>query len=103
MTQGRARPAGRAEEDEEGIDDAEGGSRRTADQRTPDSKNDRRAEVFGDKSVIHGLKGKLSNRRLEDKVRKQTLEVLSDQRCHEFGPTYANFRMATPNRTFLLC
>ena len=46
MTQGRARPAGRAEEDEEGIDDAEGGSRRTADQRTPDSKNDRRAEVF---------------------------------------------------------
>jgi len=31
------------------------------------------------------------------------LEILSDQRCHEFGPTYANFRMATPNRTFLLC
>ena len=60
-------------------------------------------KCFGDKSVIHGLKGKLSNRRLEDKVRKQTLEILSDQRCHEFGPTYANFRMATPNRTFLLC
>lgn len=53
-----------------------------------------RLKAFGDKSVIHGLKGKHSNRGLEDDVRKQTMEILSDERCHDFGPTYARDHVA---------
>lgn len=49
----------------------------------------RRLKAGGDKSVIHGLKGKVSNRRLEAPVRKRAMEILSDPRCHDFGPTYA--------------
>jgi transposase len=53
-----------------------------------------RLKEVGDKSVIHGLKGKPSNRRLEEKVRRRALEILSDQRCHDFGPTYARDHLA---------
>ena len=54
----------------------------------------RRLKADGDKSVIHGLKGKLSNRSLEEEERKRTLEILSDKRCHDFGPTYARDHVA---------
>jgi len=53
-----------------------------------------RLKGFGDKSVIHGLKGKLSNRSLEEEERQRTLEILSDKRCHDFGPTYARDHVA---------
>ena len=48
-----------------------------------------RLKAVGDKSVIHGLKGEPSNRRLDEDVRRRTVEILSDERCHDFGPTYA--------------
>jgi len=54
----------------------------------------RRLKIVGDKSVIHGLKGKVSNRSLEQEVRKRVLEVLSDKRCHDFGQTYARDHLA---------
>ena len=48
-----------------------------------------RLKRVGDKAVIHGLKGNQSNRRLEEEIQKKALEILSDPRCHDFGPTYA--------------
>lgn len=48
-----------------------------------------RLKAVGDKSVIHGLKGKVSNRRVNEPVRKRAMEILGDPRCHDFGPTYA--------------
>lgn len=53
-----------------------------------------RLKTVGDKSVIHGLKGKVSNSKLDEEVRERTLEVLSDERCHDFGPTYARDHLA---------
>ena len=43
-----------------------------------------RLKAVGDKSVIHGLNGNPSNRRLEEEVQTKTLEILSDPRCHDF-------------------
>lgn len=54
-----------------------------------------RLKEVGDKTVIHGLKRKASNRRLDEKVRRRAVEILSDQRCHDFGPTYARDHLAT--------
>ena len=54
-----------------------------------------RLEGVGDQSVIHGLKGKASNRRLEAPLRKRAMDILSDKRCHDFGPTYARDHIAT--------
>jgi hypothetical protein len=52
----------------------------------------------GDKSVIHGLKGKASNRRLKAPTRKRAMEILNDPRCHDFGPTYARDHLAKKHR-----
>lgn len=54
----------------------------------------RRLKAEGDKAVIHGLKRKVSNRRLKAPVRKRAMEVMSDPRCHDFGPTYARDHLA---------
>ena len=53
-----------------------------------------RLKIYGDKSVIHGLKGRVSNRSLEDAVRQRAMKILSDPRCHDFGPTYARDHLA---------
>ena len=53
-----------------------------------------RLKTDGDKSVIHGLKGKTSNRRLEGPLRQRAMKILSDPRCHDFGPTYARDHLA---------
>lgn len=43
----------------------------------------------GDKAVIHGLLGKASNRRIEEKIEKQALKILSAPVYEGFGPTLA--------------
>lgn len=43
----------------------------------------------GDRALIHGLRGRKSNRRLEDKLRRRALDLLSEPECRDFGPTYA--------------
>src|ERR1700719_1337904 len=43
----------------------------------------------GDKAVVHGLRGKLSNRRIEEKIEKQALRILSAPVYEGFGPTLA--------------
>jgi hypothetical protein len=53
-----------------------------------------RLKKVGDKSVIHGLKGKISNSKLKTAVRKRAMEILRDPRCHDFGPTYARDHLA---------
>jgi DNA-binding Lrp family transcriptional regulator len=43
----------------------------------------------GDKAVIHGLRGKLSNRRIEEDVEQKAVTVLSMPVYAGFGPTLA--------------
>lgn len=53
-----------------------------------------RLRAEGDKTVIHGLKGRPSNRRIGEDVRGKTVGILSDPRCNDFGPTYARDHLA---------
>jgi transposase len=43
----------------------------------------------GDKAVVHGLRGKPSNRRIEEKIEKQAVKILSAPVYEGFGPTLA--------------
>ncbi len=43
----------------------------------------------GDKAVAHALRGVPSNRRIEEKVRRQAVEILSQEVYRGFGPTLA--------------
>lgn len=43
----------------------------------------------GDKAVIHGLRGKPSQRRIDEKVEKEAVEILSADVYRGFGPTLA--------------
>jgi hypothetical protein len=43
----------------------------------------------GDKAVIHGLLGKASNRRIEEKIERQAVKILSAPVYEGFGPTLA--------------
>jgi transposase InsO family protein len=43
----------------------------------------------GDKAVIHGLLGKASNRRIEEKIERQAVKILSSPVYEGFGPTLA--------------
>jgi len=43
----------------------------------------------GDKAVIHGLLGKPSNRRIEEKIEKQAVKILAAPVYEGFGPTLA--------------
>jgi len=43
----------------------------------------------GDKAVVHGLRGKPSNRRIEEKLEKQAVMILSAPVYEGFGPTLA--------------
>jgi hypothetical protein len=53
-----------------------------------------RLKQVGDKSVIHSLKGKPSNRQIDEAIRKRAVEALSDEKCSDFGPTYARDYLA---------
>jgi len=44
----------------------------------------------GDRAVIHGLRGRPSNRRLGEKVREKAIGILSQQVYGGFGPTLAS-------------
>src|SRR5271169_1019381 len=43
----------------------------------------------GDKAVIHGLRGRPSNRRMEASVEKEAVQILSADVYQGFGPTLA--------------
>jgi hypothetical protein len=44
----------------------------------------------GDKAVVHGLRGKPSNRRIDEKIEKQAVKILSAPVYEGFGPTLAS-------------
>jgi transposase len=43
----------------------------------------------GDKALIHGLRGRVSNRRRSEKERERIVRILSQEVYHDFGPTLA--------------
>lgn len=48
----------------------------------------------GDKSVVHGLRGRESNRKLGVKTRQKAISILSDELYQGFGPTLAAEHLA---------
>ena len=49
-----------------------------------------RMEIDGDAVVVHGLRGKASNRRIEEQTRLRAVEFLKQPEWHDFGPTFAS-------------
>jgi transposase len=50
----------------------------------------RRMKKDGDKVVVHGLRGRASNRKLPAQTQKQALAILREPDWHDFGPTFAS-------------
>ena len=48
-----------------------------------------RLRAVGDRAVMHGLRGRASNRRVDPKVERRAVAELSKPQCRDFGPTYA--------------
>jgi transposase len=43
----------------------------------------------GDIAVVHGLRGRASNRKMSSELEQRAIEELSRQDCRDFGPTFA--------------
>ena len=54
----------------------------------------KRMKKGGDGVVVHGLRGRTSNRKISTKVRAQTIELLKQPEWHDFGPTFASQQLA---------
>ena len=54
----------------------------------------RRMKKQGDAVVVHGLRGRASNRKLPAKTQKQALVILREPDWHDFGPTFAAEQLA---------
>ena len=48
----------------------------------------------GDLVVVHGLRGRASNRKLQAKIQRQALAILKQPDWHDFGPTFAAEQLA---------
>lgn len=48
----------------------------------------------GDAVVVHGLRGRPSNRKLTAKTQRQALAILKQPEWHDFGPTFAAEQLA---------
>ena len=53
-----------------------------------------RMEERGDLVVVHGLRGKPSNRKLPEETKRQTLAILKQADWQDFGPTFAAEELA---------
>jgi hypothetical protein len=53
-----------------------------------------RMETEGDRVVIHGLRGKVSNRQIPEETRARAMECLGQPDWHDFGPTFASEQLA---------
>src|ERR1700674_5262583 len=51
-------------------------------------------ETKGDLVVVHGLRGRISNRRIDEKIRRQAIEILKTPDWHDFKPTFASEQLA---------
>lgn len=54
----------------------------------------------GNKGIMHGLRGKSSNHRLDPSVLEEALEAV-EQRYKDFGPTFANEKLRKNEKIFL--
>ena len=50
----------------------------------------KRMKQQGDSVVVHGLRGRASNRKIEASTREQAMEILKRPDWHDFGPTFAS-------------
>jgi hypothetical protein len=48
---------------------------------------------MGDAGVIHGLRGRQSNRRIDPATQSRALEELSRAECRDFGPTFGSYHL----------
>ena len=48
-----------------------------------------RLKKQGDKAVVHGLRGKPSNRKIEARIEREAVKILSAPVYEGFGPTLA--------------
>ena len=48
----------------------------------------------GDAVVVHGLRGRGSNRKIAARVQAQAIEILKQPEWHDFGPTFAAEQLA---------
>src|ERR1043166_1838588 len=48
----------------------------------------------GDAVVVHGLRGRPSNRKLSAETQRQALAILKQPEWHDFGPTFAAEQLA---------
>ena len=49
-----------------------------------------RMKKQGDAVVVHGLRGRASNRKIKTTIRAEALELLKQPEWHDFGPTFAS-------------
>jgi len=54
----------------------------------------KRMKKEGDAVVVHGLRGRASNRKLSDKTQRQALAILKKPDWYDFGPTFAAEQLA---------
>lgn len=54
----------------------------------------RRYERMGDGVVVHGLRGRASNRGIEEAKREEAVKLLRQPDWHDFGPTFASEQLA---------
>jgi transposase len=54
----------------------------------------KRMKKQGDAVVVHGLRGRSSNRKLSDQTQRQALAILKKPEWHDFGPTFAAEQLA---------
>ena len=53
-----------------------------------------RMKTEGDAVVVHGLRGRSSNRRIDEQVHVRVVELLKQPEWHDFGPTFASEQLA---------
>jgi hypothetical protein len=53
-----------------------------------------RVTGVGDRAVVHGLRGRPSNRRIAGSVRAKAMKLLAGEASHDFGPTLASEHLA---------
>ena len=54
----------------------------------------RRMKTDGDGVVVHGLRGRSSNRRIDAQTQVRVVELLKQPEWHDFGPTFASEQLA---------
>src|ERR1035438_8510273 len=51
-------------------------------------------KVKGDEVVVHGLRGRQSNRRIDEKIRERAMGIVKSLDWHDFRPTFASEQLA---------